>query len=210
MRSVFLEAHEDEIEKGLETVFGQVKLHKAPLDAAIKKRFMKNFLEMPNCELRPAFHGTNRENHASIFRRGLLIPGDGNELKIAHGAAHGKGIYTANIDAAWLSKSFCSHAEMLVCGVLQSEFVRHVGDAMVVSKADHVVPLFWSENRANIQAAKSPGAPSAVPAVTASKLAAATNTGKAKGKKEPKDDKEIGKDKAYKFKARLAKRSARH
>merc|ERR1740116_604551 len=92
--------------------------------------------------MRPAFHGTDAANHNSIVKRGLLIPGQGNELKVAHGAAHGKGVYTANVDAAWLSRGFCSAPTMLVCAVLQSDAVRHVGDAMVVSKEEHVVPMF--------------------------------------------------------------------
>merc|ERR1719384_1562939 len=93
--------------------------------------------------MRPAFHGTNAVNHKSIFNRGLLIPGQDNELQVIHGAAHGRGVYTANVDAAWLSKGFCTQPRMLVCAVLDSsEVVRHVGDAMVVARSDHVVPLF--------------------------------------------------------------------
>merc|ERR1711920_257027 len=63
-------------------------------------------------------------------------------LRVVHGAAHGTGIYTANIDAPWLSRGFCTGPSILVCAVLQSDEIRHVRDAMVVRQADHVVPLF--------------------------------------------------------------------
>lgn len=142
IRRAFLQAHNADIVRGLESVFQCVELHQAPLSESVKERFMHEHIEHPYCELRPAFHGTNHANHNSIFRRGLLIPGDGNELKIAHGAAHGRGVYTANIDAAWLSRGFCTAPVMLVCGVLQTEFVRHIFDAMVVGKSEHVIPLF--------------------------------------------------------------------
>merc|ERR1712228_109676 len=130
---------------------------------------MQSIREMPSGELRPAFHGTNAANHSSIFERGLLIPGEGNELRVVHGAAHGKGVYTANVDAAWLSRGFCYNPQMLVCAVLQSSAVRHVGDAMVVGRADHVVPLFEGEGR---YFGNSPPASGVVPIPP--KLAAAT------------------------------------
>merc|ERR1712203_856112 len=68
--------------------------------------------------------------------------GQGNELKVVNGAVHGKGVYTANLNAAWLSRGFCSEAKMLICAVLQTPSVRHVLDAQVVFNAAHVVPLF--------------------------------------------------------------------
>merc|ERR1712072_581926 len=97
---------------------------------------------MPTVELRPAFHGTDAVNHNSIFKRGLLIPGADTGVTMKNGAAHGRGVYTANVDAAWLSRGFCDSPAMLVCAVLQSDMVSHVGDAMVVGNYDHVVPLF--------------------------------------------------------------------
>merc|ERR1712217_36414 len=119
----------------------------------------------PNAEMRPAFHGTNAANHKSIFNRGLLIPGAGNELQVIHGAAHGRGVYTANIDAAWLSRSFCTAPTMLVCAVLQTDAVRHVGDAMVVGKAEHVVPLFVGTGETPSAALQSKLAANVAPAV---------------------------------------------
>merc|ERR1711988_1867856 len=115
---------------GLEAVFGNsAVLSPAPIAKAVHERFLASLAEHNAVEIRPAFHGTNVVNHKSIFERGLLIPGRGNELKIVHGAVHGQGVYTANVDAAWLSKGFCSDPCMLVCAVLQSQ-VRYAGDAM--------------------------------------------------------------------------------
>jgi len=150
IRQAFLQAHGDDIMKGLESEFGHVQLYPAPVSEMVKERFMQVQRELPHCELRPAFHGTNRANHPSIFKHGLLIPGDGNELKIEHGAAHGRGVYTANIDAAWLSREFCTAPVMLICGVLQTDSVRHIFDAMVVGKSEHVIPLFVGQQQTQV------------------------------------------------------------
>lgn len=115
-----------------------VELKAVPLAPSVQERFMA---KMSGAHIKPAFHGTDTRNYESIFSRGLLIPGYQNELQIAHGAAHGRGIYTANIDASWLSRGFCASSSMLVCAVRQ-ENVTHVGDAMVVFDPDNVVPLF--------------------------------------------------------------------
>merc|ERR550532_3262879 len=104
-------------------------------------RFMQAF-SLTNADIRPAFHGTNANNYNSIFQRGLLIPGHGNELQIIHGAAHGTGIYTANIDAAWLSRGFCTEQSMLVCAVIHTMSVRHHGDAMIVPRSELVLTFF--------------------------------------------------------------------
>jgi len=135
----FHKHHHDQIMTGLTAAFGpQVELKAVPLTPSVQARFMA---KMMGAHIKPAFHGTDTRNYESIFSRGLLIPGHENELKIAHGAAHGRGIYTANIDASWLSRGFCSSNSMLVCAVRQ-ENVVHVGDAMVVFDPDNVVPLF--------------------------------------------------------------------
>merc|ERR1712216_946177 len=184
-----------------------VELHKAPVVALVKKRFMQSFREMPHtCELRPAFHGTNAANHASIFERGLLIPGDGNELGVVHGAAHGRGVYTANIDAAWLSRGFCSHPVMLVCGVIQSDFVRHVGDAMVVGKSEHVVPLFYGKADGFDERGTGHRPTSKVP--IALNRAGPPQRSQPSLKATPKEAKK--EDKSSKFKARLERKSKRH
>mmetsp|Transcript_88229 Transcript_88229/g.189346 ORF Transcript_88229/g.189346 Transcript_88229/m.189346 type:complete len:713 (+) Transcript_88229:110-2248(+) len=144
LQAAFLAEHETRIRTSLGSVFsGAIHLTPAPLENAAYERFLASVLSSSfREEVCPAFHGTDARNHDSIFKRGLLIPDDGNGIRVVHGAAHGRGVYTANVDAAWLSKGFCTAPRMLVCAVLQSRCVRHVGDAMVVGDASHVLPLF--------------------------------------------------------------------
>lgn len=119
----------------------------------------------------PAYHGTAGVNIPSISREGLLLPGHGG-VKIRNGNAHGLGIYTARLGAAWLSKGFCNSSKLFVCAVKDSEqkeeasqpswasvgqirpgqvvlrmsgTVLHVGDAMVVKSQRHVAPLFIAD-----------------------------------------------------------------
>jgi len=216
-RKTFLNLHEHNILRGLDAVFPPpITLGPAPLSLEVKQRFMKSILAMPSAEVRPAFHGTDAANHASIFKRGVLIPGQSNELRVVHGAAHGTGVYTANVDAAWLSKSFCSDSTMLVCAVIQSNVIRHVGDAMVVGNHDHVIPLFEASAPSFLDAVVRtapkpapvvPQLPSvaAKPAATL-QLPAEVSSGKGKLR----SDAKAKEDKSSKFKARLAKRSQRH
>merc|ERR1712217_315868 len=85
------------------------RLHLSPAPLAPEVR--KSFLDL--CQgpasgkgtLRPAFHGTATKNIKSILQRGLLIPGKHNDVKVAHGSAHGLGVYTGrpNHDGASLS-----------------------------------------------------------------------------------------------------------
>lgn len=216
LRRAFLDMHELKVRQGLEGVFSEVTLNVAPIERDVQERFMAAIRRMPDVELRPAFHGTDVRNHSSIFRHGLLIPGQGNKLSVVHGAAHGTGVYTANIDAAWLSRGFCTAPAMLVCAVLQVEGeVRHVGDAMVVRHADYVVPLFEGagENFADAPRA----APIVMPSAPAprSKLPFVAQlpapSAKSKKAKDKGNDKSCeAKDKNSKFKARLAAQSRRH
>ena len=63
-----------------------------------------------------AYHGTSEANVSSISSRGLLIPGH-KGVAVAHGSAHGVGIYTAKEGHSSLSKSFCDSDKMFVCAV---------------------------------------------------------------------------------------------
>lgn len=191
----FLATHGGSITRGLSEQFGAgVSLSATPLAAEVKSRFMQALQESA-AEIRPAFHGTNSANYQSIFQRGLLIPGHGNELKIVHGAAHGTGIYTANVDAAWLSRGFCSEESMLVCAVVHTSQVRHKGDAMIVGRADLVAPMFLAAKGVepdNLKHRYAAAAPSVAAPSTSDAKGAQTQT------------------KGSKFKARLAARSKRH
>merc|ERR1719247_2248987 len=100
-------------------------------------------------------------NYDSICSRGLLIPGKGNELQVVNGAVHGRGVYTARVEAPQLSRCFCSEPKMLICGVVddadplshrecagrftvsaKSQTIKHVGDAVIVADDRRVAPLF--------------------------------------------------------------------
>jgi len=141
---------------------GPMQLRAAPLSSAVEERFL-HATQHGGGVIRPALHGTSASNLSSIFQRGLLIPGNGNDLEIVHGAAHGTGIYTATLDKPLLAKGFSTNGSMLVCGVLDDarlglhlstrfacksfgcrgcKSVRHVGDAMVISEEQRVAPLF--------------------------------------------------------------------
>merc|ERR1712061_284419 len=86
---------------------------------------------------------------------------------VAHGSAHGVGIYIAKMHNPQLSLSFCDaqcgmEKKIMVCGILddasahsiqnctigrltvshESQNVRHVGDAMVIFDHRRVSPLF--------------------------------------------------------------------
>jgi hypothetical protein len=154
-RERFLQLHEQLIRDNIAQCFpGQLRLLAPPVSDHVKALFMASYdlrgrLRGGKRRWIPVLHGTNASNHEAIFVRGLLIPGCGNELRIVNGAAHGRGIYTAGLHASWLSRRFCSERRMLVCAVCAGGDLRYVKDAIVVRKAEHVVPLFeavWEEN----------------------------------------------------------------
>lgn len=142
---------------------GAVVLSPAPVAASVGRKFAEAFAS-GSATLVPAYHGSNSKNYASICARGLLVPGSrgGKDIAVAHGTAHGRGVYTANGANPWLSMMFCRAPKMLVCGVAddsipvrrpmqggngllvtaQSSSLRHVGDAIVVSDETRVAPLF--------------------------------------------------------------------
>lgn len=204
LQSFFLQWHEASILNAVAGIFGSdVSLYKAPVSERVKQRFMIASTQYPDVELLPAFHGSDARNYASIFDNGLLIPGDGNSVRMAHGAAHGRGVYTANLNAAWLSRGFCSDPIMLVCGVLQTSTVRHVFDAMVVGDSSHVVPLLVCE------ASRCAG--HLLPLPPPARVKPTTTTASPqKGKADITESSSDKKAKNNKFKAKLAKMSQRH
>jgi len=149
LRAAFLKYYKDHIFEGLETVMSKpVELSPTPLSQAVKQRFMTTVKELGAAKLSPVVHGTDHCNFDSIFEQGLLIPGQGNPLQVANGAKYGVGIYTADMNAAWLSRQFCSAPEMLLCAVLKSSEVKRVRNSRVVFDAAHVVPLFLATSQA--------------------------------------------------------------
>lgn len=147
-RRSFIELHRMDLLSSLQEVFGETQIEPAPVSASVIQRFMHDLPKAfrknsPHaCKILAGFHGTALKNHKSICDRGLLIPGQGNELRIVNGAAHGKGVYVARKHAAWLSFGFCSSPKMFICAVLDLGCVTYPGDAMVIANSAHVVPLF--------------------------------------------------------------------
>jgi len=139
---------------------GQLRIEPAQVSRKVQQKFMEACASSEG-ELIPTYHGSEEKNYSSICSKGLLIPGKGNDLSVVHGAVHGRGIYTARVNAPSLSMGFCSAPKMLICGVVdnadlltqrrtvdgrvitaESNAVRHVGDAVVVFDDRRVAPLF--------------------------------------------------------------------
>lgn len=167
LREVFLRFYGGTIKHKLSQLFPwrDVVLDPNPLDVGVKFKFLKAWTmsEGPSKTICPAFHGTRESVLPSIFRRGFLIPGLGNNLRVRNGSTHGFGIYMAKLGAAHLSYHFAGYGGdgLLVGCVLddatptgnhyclgrrvvtaESETVRHVGDAIVVFDQSCVAPFF--------------------------------------------------------------------
>eukprot|EP00931_Biecheleriopsis_adriatica_P089035 TRINITY_DN63230_c0_g1_i1.p1 TRINITY_DN63230_c0_g1~~TRINITY_DN63230_c0_g1_i1.p1 ORF type:complete len:645 (+),score=108.07 TRINITY_DN63230_c0_g1_i1:49-1983(+) len=91
-----------------------VELRPAPLAESVQRKFMSSLDS--DVEVQAAYHGTSRRNFDPILSKGLLVPGHGG-VSVAHGSAHGVGIYTAKLGASSLSRSFCDSDSFLVCAV---------------------------------------------------------------------------------------------
>ncbi|CAK9111546.1 Uncharacterized protein SCF082_LOCUS51765 [Durusdinium trenchii] len=158
-RRKFLEEHGPGFCSMLRRTFcTPLMLRPAPLAVHLQQDFSLACEELEG-QLIATYHGTSVRNFNSIFKKGLLIPGYGNNLKVSHGSAHGVGIYTARHPQ--LSLNFANGTRsLLVCGVLddashtpsthlgsflvtaESDTIRHVGDAVVIFEPRRVAPLF--------------------------------------------------------------------
>lgn len=166
-REQFLADHGMEFCRGLHSCFrGPIQLEPTPLWQALKLNFLEAATGGLTGSLVPAFHGTDSKNLSSIYKNGFMIPGQANNLKVAHGSAHGLGIYAATLNNPGISWGFCSgrstgNESMLVCGVIddsvrraQAGFmghlpihsysgnIRRVGDAIVAFDRRRIAPLF--------------------------------------------------------------------
>lgn len=162
VRSSVIQTFGPQLKENLSQIFkGPVEISEVDVGKEVQERFLNSYNSNPEAKLIPAYHGSLETNYPSICERGLLIPGKGNGISVAHGSAHGRGIYTACLKAPNLSRSFCDKPRLLVCGVLddadallspelcgsqlitsQSKVIRHVGAAVVVFDESRVVPLF--------------------------------------------------------------------
>lgn len=127
IRERFLRQHKKHIQDSLsECFYGSVDLKPVPVSPAVEERFVSCYkrycLSDPSC-LVPALHGTDPSNYQSIFDRGLLVPGCGNDIAVAHGSAYGVGVYTAKLRSPSLSRDFAPRPSMLVCAVIDDACV---------------------------------------------------------------------------------------
>jgi len=161
MVETFLKQYRERLLRALRNVLtGDINFKPAhSLASEVKCRFLQACKSGES--VLPALHGTKAANHDSILRSGLVIPNSGTGVSVCNGSSHGLGIYTAKLSNPYLARGFCSEPRMLVCAVAddaaplevprllgsfhvtaESRNVRHVGDAIVVLDAGHVVPLF--------------------------------------------------------------------
>jgi len=178
-RAQFLTRHYSALSDALGKCAEGRVLIPTPLSPELQHRFLSACHQNVNGTAF-GFHGTADSSYKSIFSRGLLVPGEDNEIRVAHGSAHGKGVYIAKPSNPWLSQGFATRYganKMLVCGVVddsknldqvekvgalsmtrKSNDVYHIGDAMVVFDSARVAPLFvaqWKRTRAeNLQPTK--------------------------------------------------------
>jgi len=143
------------------TYGSDIILSPAPLCPSVVQNFMQVYSDSPETSLCPAFHGTNAVNYESIFQHGLLIPGEGNSVRVANGSAHGLSIYAAKLHALYLARTFTNTNSVLVYGVVDdaeplscphsigyhtvttdSAAVKHVGSAVLAFDQRDVIPLF--------------------------------------------------------------------
>jgi hypothetical protein len=166
-REKFLSDHGMEFCRGLHSCFqGPIKLKPTTLWPDLKLKFLDAAMGGLRGSLVPAFHGTDTKNLPSIYKNGFVIPGQGNSLKVAHGSAHGLGIYAASLNNPRISYGFCSgrytgDESMLVCGVIDDSVrsspagfmgsfpihsdsgnIRRIGDAIVCFDRRRIAPLF--------------------------------------------------------------------
>ena len=166
LREHFLQRHGRAIRGALRPFWGPAtRLSPVPLEPVVQNCFLEACAWPCDSRiLQPAFHGTDVTNFRSIFSCGLLVPG-ASGVTVAHGSAHGNGIYTAKLSAVSLSLGFARGSKkLLVCGVVddtlklhedeprgrfsvtaKSNSVLHVGDAVVVFDSAMVAPLFVAE-----------------------------------------------------------------
>jgi hypothetical protein len=95
------------------------------------------------------FHGTRSVNICSILETSLLVPGNGNNVRVLNGSAYGVGIYTARTPQ--ISTGYTQGCQkMFVClGAIgpKIQTARQHGDIIVFFDERLVVPLYVVEFR---------------------------------------------------------------
>ncbi len=102
-----------------------------------------------------AYHGTATKNIESISRVGLLVPGKGNSLQVAHGTALGLGIYLAISPGT--SAGYATKHMFLCCALLGNRFViANTGQVLVITNAAQVLPMYLITFRHQVAATYAP------------------------------------------------------
>jgi len=84
------------------------------------------------------YHGTRRENLQSILKMGLVVPGQGNDVKVVNGSAYGLGIYLA-IDPG-ISFGYSDGVMFLCCALIGNRFVTtDNGSILVITHPQQVL-----------------------------------------------------------------------
>jgi hypothetical protein len=164
LRWKFFKEHSPTFCQGLmQCLGGTVHICPTPLAAKVGEQFRLACHGGRTGTLVPAFHGTHENSLSGIYSSGLVVPGQGNVVKVLNGSVHGVGIYTASMTNPAISRGYArgQNPPILVCGVLdpmkEEEVVRHVGGAMVVFEEDRVAPLFVATQVSSATLSVAPG-----------------------------------------------------
>ncbi len=110
----------------------------APTDSFVVDRFL-GYARSRKILPTVVGHGTRRAVFPSIFRNGLLIPGQGNNLPVRNGKVHGPGVYSAT-SVSGTPVYYADHsngrAQVLLCALADpTESVSNaVGPDVVITK----------------------------------------------------------------------------
>jgi len=167
LRDAFLERYSDELRRELPAFH----IIKKDVGVAVQERFLQAASQHGGY-LHLGYHGTNLNNHPSIYRNGFKLPG-GSDVKVVNGNTHGCGVYTSIVGNSWLSRQFCSRCgDLLICAVVEDQkqnekrdknkskeyvsgwfikrdtrHLREVGHARIVKTPAYVVPIATAQRR---------------------------------------------------------------
>ncbi|KNC53113.1 uncharacterized protein AMSG_09417 [Thecamonas trahens ATCC 50062] len=137
-----------------------VHVKETPISRAAFRKFILN-LKTTNT-VRFAWHGTNPNNLQSIYDKGLCMGGT-RGVRVAHGRAHGKGVYMGS--RAEISMAYAPRYQrdgrltcmLLACAVVPSNlsFLAHNG-FLISREHDHVLPVYEVELMCNSTASPFP------------------------------------------------------
>lgn len=107
------------------------------------QRFRQYWYKRQNEQLIMCFHGSHPKAVDSIADRGFLIPGKTATIQVAHGSAHGVGIYLALNPLT--SMAYCYGGnKMLCCAAIVGGKVKtkRSGSVLIAFEEESVLPCF--------------------------------------------------------------------